>query len=549
MACYDFASTSTDCEIKIYDAAERAVAPYAKDIGISPVCLFYDSIEDSLFLESIGVVYALADGSLRRVANLSGVNLSSNRSACKMGDLYITQDMEQGAVAIRLRMEGMEPKILHFAGHRSIDAQLNPAFSQAHPEVMIQYREDSVSTDYVRELMTNTNAVDIYTFSSSSPVYRAAIEKGYAVGLSGSDVITGQMARIYPQFVEAAKKKDGVIAAVPQGAIASPTLISFNESAWARAQMGDVPKTISEYLDTIRYFAEREDLQDAGFLLYNIFEANYVKREVLQTIFQCYISLRMQTEMEISMNTPEMREILRKYEHTVPAIEKICERAKAYYQEDFPRGIASVTLYSSPGADLMPSSGYFVPNEQKWSFLPLVFQSGKAPVIPVNISMFIVNAGSPNLELAIEYLEQYMLNLDPYACTCLMPEADVPIPESFYEGDKLTLEAERKELEARKQAISDPQKREEIDNRLKDLENMRADLEKNKWYIPPESVLQYKMYAPYMQVYEDTGINFFMRSSSEMIRLLNQYVEGALDADSFIARYDQMVSMVYEEMR
>lgn len=152
MACYDFASTPTDCEIKIYDAVERAVAPYAKDIGISPVCLFYDSIEDSLFLESNGVVYALADGSLRMVANLSGVNLSSNRSACKMGDLYITQDMEQGAVAIRLRMEGMEPKILHFAGHRSIDAQFNPAFSQAHPEVMIQYREDSVSTDYVRAI-------------------------------------------------------------------------------------------------------------------------------------------------------------------------------------------------------------------------------------------------------------------------------------------------------------------------------------------------------------------------------------------------------------
>ena len=52
-----------------------------------------------------------------------------------------------------------------------------------------------------------------------------------------------------------------------------------------------------------------------------------------------------------------------------------------------------------------------------------------------------------------------------------------------------------------------------------------------------------------MQVYEDTGINFFMRASTEMIRLLNQYVDGALDADSFILRYDQMVRMIYKEMQ
>ena len=549
MACYDFASMSSECEIKIFSPEERSVSPYAEGIGVSPVCLLYDTIENCLLLESDGIVYALAEGDMRIVANLTGTNLASNRSACRIGDLYVTQDIEQGAVAVPLRMEGIQPKTLHFAGHRSIDAQFNPAFSQAHPEVIIQYREDSASADFVRELMTNTNAADIYTFSSSSPVYRAAIEKGYAADLSESDAIAGMIARMYPQYADAVRTKAGDIAAVPLEAIASPTLISLNASAWQRAQMGDVPKTLSDYLKTIRYFAEREDLQEAGFLLFGILDAAYVKREILQTITQCYISSRMQAEMQISMNTPEMHEMLREYEQTIPAVEKICDSAKAYYQEEFPSGMGAVTLYSSPGADLMPSSGFLIPNEQKWIFLPLVFENDDTPIIPVNITMFIVNAGSPNYGLAIEYLEHYVANLDAFACIYLFPEADDPIAESFYEGDKLALESEREDLEAHKQEAGDPQKREEIDLRLVELDEMLTDLEKNKWNIPPESVEQYKMYAPYIQVYKDTGINFFMCASSAIIRLLNQYVDGALDADSFILRYDQMVRMIYDEMQ
>lgn len=100
MACYDFASMSSECEIKIFSPAGRSVSPYAEGIGVSPVCLLYDTIENCLLLESDGIVYALAEGDMRMVANLTGTNLASNRSACRIGDLYVTQDIEQGAIAV-----------------------------------------------------------------------------------------------------------------------------------------------------------------------------------------------------------------------------------------------------------------------------------------------------------------------------------------------------------------------------------------------------------------------------------------------------------------
>lgn len=77
-------------------------------------------------------------------------------------------------------------------------------------------------------------------------------------------------------------------------------------------------------------------------------------------------------------------------------------------------------------------------------------------------------------------------------------------------------------------------------------ENLRA-LEEHRYATTPEQIAKYKRLAPRLRIFKDLGLNFFMRISPEMATLLNQYMEGAVDTDRFIARYAAMARMIYLE--
>ena len=51
-------------------------------------------------------------------------------------------------------------------------------------------------------------------------------------------------------------------------------------------------------------------------------------------------------------------------------------------------------------------------------------------------------------------------------------------------------------------------------------------------------------HIPYMKVYANRGVNFFTSGSKEMISLLNQYIDGAIDRNHFASQYASMIKMV-----
>ena len=62
-----------------------------------------------------------------------------------------------------------------------------------------------------------------------------------------------------------------------------------------------------------------------------------------------------------------------------------------------------------------------------------------------------------------------------------------------------------------------------------------------------EMIEKYKALTPYLRIRTETQLNFFAADSREMIGLLNQYAEGAIDLDRFIARYAAMARMMQLE--
>ena len=65
--------------------------------------------------------------------------------------------------------------------------------------------------------------------------------------------------------------------------------------------------------------------------------------------------------------------------------------------------------------------------------------------------------------------------------------------------------------------------------------------------ITAEMIEKYKALTPYLRIRTETRLNFFAADSREMIGLLNQYAEGAIDLDRFIDRYAAMARMMQLE--
>ena len=62
-----------------------------------------------------------------------------------------------------------------------------------------------------------------------------------------------------------------------------------------------------------------------------------------------------------------------------------------------------------------------------------------------------------------------------------------------------------------------------------------------------EMIERYKELTPYLRIHTRTGLNFFTAVSQEMVGLLNQYVQGAIDTEHFINRYATMAWMMMLE--
>lgn len=86
-----------------------------------------------------------------------------------------------------------------------------------------------------------------------------------------------------------------------------------------------------------------------------------------------------------------------------------------------------------------------------------------------------------------------------------------------------------------------------LQTRLEAVRLNLADLEAHRYATTAEMIERYKALTPYLRIRTRTGLNFFSSDSREMIGLLNQYVQGAIDLEHFIARYATMARMMQLE--
>ena len=409
----------------------------------------------------------------------------------------------------------------------------------------LRSRNDPPGTDYAAELITGAHAADIYLFGAASPQYRAVISKGYAMDLSQSEILTETAASYAPFLSDALRTPDGALAAMPTGDISAPVLFEVYLEAWQAANLGPLPTTAQELLDACIAFSRREDLLSDGwrFSLSGSVDALSFKREMLQLLLQTYLAEFAADDGEVQIDTPAFRALLEKYEEALPAMERIAAEtaplpSSGFYLEQE----AQTCLLSYPGATLLPQDGPGIAT----AFLPLTVTQGTAPVVEADVTVFVINPASPNRDLALAYLETYARNLTPHERIQYIPAEASPIEQESYRPDKALLLEEEAGIQ-RALTHAGPDESMELRTRLEAVRLDLANLEERRYATTGEMIEKYKALTPYLRIRTRTNLNFFSSDSPEMIGLLNQYVQGAIDLNRFIARYAAMARMMQLE--
>ena len=542
MAQYDYKGIDSSCKITSYDVETRQRKQVLALENIQPELMTYDTQNDSIYLQEKRIIYACSPAKPPfLIASLPEKETAASYS-CILNNNYILLQ-KNGGIKITQIHEDMQPKVLTFAGGVSVGTEDNPAFTDAYPHVAIKCRIDELGTDYAMQLITNTNAADVYLFQTSSKAYQAIISKGYAYSLSQSNILLEKTENLYEFIKEAIFSPEGDLLALPVRNISAPLLYTYNATAWKEANIGPVPTTIDELLDACSAFARRDDLLEKGWRFSLSSEnAEVFKRELLQLIIETYL-LEHTSEKVISVNTTTFRDILQKFEQTLPAVDYLASMTiplpSAWYQEE----VMPTCLLSYPGLEVLPD------NESTYDgacFLPLSLSSENEPVVGCDVTVFVVNASSPNRDLALSYLETYFSNLDPISLIQYVPEEQNPVETDFYQADKSLLNSKKEELTKHLTTVA-PEDRIQLNVQLEAVQMELDALEKQRYSISVETIAKYKELTPFMQLVKHNGLNFYSASSKELVSLLNQYIQRSINMERFIEKYDQMIQIIQLE--
>lgn len=544
MVSYDIRDASSGCEIIRYNASSGATVLFASPASLRPESVAFVPEAQQVCLEAAGTVY-LCRGQNADPLPVAKISMGTPGGfACLAGQRYLSLRADGGIAAVMTDPDGMAFSVLTFAGGWSISPQDNPAFAQAYPLVTLRSRNDPPGTDYAAELITGAHAADIYLFSAASPQYRAVISKGYAMDLSQSEILMEAASSYAPFLSDALHTPDGALTAIPTGAIDAPVLFEVYLDAWQAANLGPLPTTAQELLDACIAFSQREDLLSDGwrFFLTSSDDPISFKKEMLQLVLQTYLAEFAGDDGSVEIDTPAFRALLAKYEEALPAMERIAAETAPLPPEYDVEQVAQTCLLSQPGAMLLPEDDLGIAT----AFLPLTVTMDAAPVIEANVTVFVINPASPNRELALAYLEAYAQNLTQYERIQYIPAEAAPIEQEHYHPDKaLLLEEEAGIQDAL--AHAGPEEAIALNSRLEAVRLGLANLEKHRYATTAEMIEKYKALTPYLRIRTETRLNFFAADSREMIGLLNQYAEGAIDLDRFIARYAAMARMLQLE--
>ena len=402
-----------------------------------------------------------------------------------------------------------------------MDRSLLEEYMQAHPSVRIHVADAHKNTAIIDDLLTQSDAVDVYVLSStSSPAFRTARDRGYLYPLEDG-ALQDFASRLYPEL-QREITADGQLCAVPLSAYVQPCALGVNAAAWAALGLdpADIPASWEALMAFIArdWPALQESALDRGYYLMR--ENNFI---MLPTLFlNNRISQGPDAEDRV-YSTPAMVEIYGLYQ-------------QALMDEVYaPNDVQGEALFCE--WDLNPEAL----NAPDYSRLPLTL--GGMEVYPtVTMEVMALNPYSRNKEEALNFIRYCVEHMSPLDRLRMSPGENAPLQHENYEQDVQMFQENMENWERQINATeSDVERALLLEEKARFQAKGELSLEANRWLVSAEAVERYRRDISGFTVY----YNFILEEAEErkLSNLLEQFETGRIDAASYAARLDQAITM------
>lgn len=533
-------------QIAVYDPATGGTTLVATLNGSYLNNVTYDPQSDTAYYCCDATIYAvpMATGESRVSAYLP-VNAWSG-SDTTFGALsggMIVYANGDGAYVRRLDAPEMAAGALTVANEGGTTKHM--AVVAEHPELNVTLASEYPQTmeELTTAMVSGTGSMDVLCLTTSYNPVERLIDKGYAADLSGYPELMAVAGRMDPRFTQSVMR-DGKLYALPV-ALSTNTL-GVNADVMEKLGLteSDLPTTWLEFLDFAANYYYDYGEENADVVLMDL----NMRRSLFQMIRDQYVAAQLRDTGSVSFDTPLFRKLMQALEaidfteldpYEVKG-DKVWEGndANEFYEKQ-----QLFTRYSEASPRAMDQSGYGRSNQP----LILRLDSETEPVLPVSMTVMIVNPRSTRMDQAAAYLTAYAGHYDAETENIMFfPDQNDPVPNSYYEVQKQSYEESLRDVDSRIEKADESEKaslretREQIQGYLDELENQRMS-------VTEEMIQAYReQVAPYLYVTPQTPLTN-PESSNELDTLTSQYLDHAIDLDTYIREMNQRVRMMMLE--
>lgn len=533
-------------QMAVYDPATGGTTPVATLNGSYLNNLTYDRESDTAYYCGDATIYAvpLATGESRVSAYLP-VNAwsgSDTTFAALSGGMIVYANGD-GTYVRRLDAPELAAGALTVANEGGTTKHM--AVVAEHPELNVTLASEYPQTmeELTTAMVSGTGSMDVLCLTTSYNPVERLIDKGYAADMSGYPELMAVVGRMDPRFTQSVMR-DGKLYALPV-ALSTNTL-GVNADVMEKLGLteSDLPTTWLEFLDFAANYYYDYGEENADVVLMDL----NMRRSLFQMIRDQYVAAQLRDTGSVSFDTPLFRKLMQALEaidfteldpYEVKG-DKVWEGndANEFYEKQ-----QLFTRYSEASPRSMGQSGYGRSNQP----LVLRLDAETEPVLPVSMTVMIVNPRSTRMDQAAAYLTAYAGHYDAETENIMFfPDQNDPVPNSYYEVQKQSYEESLRDVESRIEKADESEKaslretREQIQGYLDELENQRMS-------VTEEMIQAYReQVAPYLYVTPQTPLTN-PESSNELETLTSQYLDHAIDLDTYIREMDQRVRMMMLE--
>lgn len=427
------------------------------------------------------------------------------------------------------------------------DSDILYAFCKAHPEIAVTepdsyaYTAEAIS----QEMLSGGNSADVYSMFLPNGAFTALRDKGYMADLSSSQVLTDFVGRMYPQFSRMLYSSDGKLIAFPFQIQAS--CMGYFPAALEKVGLtvADLPNSIEGLMDFILmwqedYAEEYPEITLFGDYVYNL------DQQVFSLIFSQRVVDCAAAGEPLTFNTPEMRAILTKWEQLRSTLQELSQEVDSSVGVIYSSDSDGATQLFNTYADPLPQR---YGHDPQWDGVPmhLSLTDGSEPYISTNMAVSFVNPNSPNLDLAILWLEFYAEHMSLDEQIAMLPDVNEPMEYMYYQQNLESIQESIANMESAL-AEADEADKAMYEENLTWMREELADTEARRWAVSEEDIAAYRELAPQLIVADSAD---FLSSSTdganEASKLMQRYMDEQIGAEQFIRELDRIIQMMQME--